>query len=413
MPHEEMIRMRETEFDLAKLLWPVESETFFRDTWEKRSLAIARNEADYYRGLFSLHDVDSVIAFTRPKFLEPADFKKGNSAVHTFVKGLLPEDELLTVPFYPDISEVHKAFRLGQTVILTAMQHRWPPVAALCRQLEAFFGCPVHTNLYLTPKGAQGFDVHFDTHEVFVLQIEGTKHWRTYGSARELPLADERFPVSKERLGPPTQEVFLKAGDLLYLPRGHVHEAFTSESLSLHLTVGVKVYRWTDVLHQALDDLSTQDVRFRGSLPPGLLTDGPAPPAAREHFRELLEALAQNTSADSAMGRLAASFLGKLAPLPGGYFTEVELEEIGLETVLERTPGALCRIMRLEDGRTGLQFPGGQVDGPMKIASTLRFIAQTPRFAVRSLPDDLTDDAKRVLVRRLVRDKLLTISRGP
>ena len=32
---------------------------------------------------------------------------------------------------------------------------------------------------------------HYDTHEVFVLQIAGSKHWRFYGSARELPLPEE------------------------------------------------------------------------------------------------------------------------------------------------------------------------------------------------------------------------------
>jgi hypothetical protein len=31
-----------TAFDLAKLIWPVESEAFFRDTWEKQPLAVPR-----------------------------------------------------------------------------------------------------------------------------------------------------------------------------------------------------------------------------------------------------------------------------------------------------------------------------------------------------------------------------------
>ena len=71
---------------------------------------------------------------------------------------------------------VRRAFDRGKTIILTAMQCRWGPVASLCRRLEERFGCPVHTNLYLTPPGTQGFDPHYDTHEVFVLQIAGGKH---------------------------------------------------------------------------------------------------------------------------------------------------------------------------------------------------------------------------------------------
>ena len=34
----------------------------------------------------------------------------------------------------------------------------------------------------------------------------------------------------------------------------------------------------------------------------------------------------------------------------------------------------------------------------------------TPRFAVRTLPDDLTADGKLVLVKRLVREGLLTVA---
>jgi hypothetical protein len=108
-----------TEFDLATLLRPVEPEEFFRDTWERRPLAVARGDPDYYRGLFFLRDVDSILAFTRPKFLEPADFKKGGPAAHNFVQGWLPDDEPFAVPFYPDLSEVHQAFTRGRTVTPT------------------------------------------------------------------------------------------------------------------------------------------------------------------------------------------------------------------------------------------------------------------------------------------------------
>jgi ribosomal protein L16 Arg81 hydroxylase len=395
------------DFDLAGLLWPIEPAAFFRDTWEKQPLTVARNDPDYYRGLFGLADVDSVIAFTRPKFPEPGDFKPEGPAVRHFVQGCLAEEESSAV-LYPDVAEVHRAFQRGKTLILGAMQQRWPPVAALCRRLEGFFGCPVHTNLYLTPPGSQGFDAHFDTHEVFVLQIEGTKNWRFHGLARELPLAGEWAPLAREGLGPPTLEAVLKPGDLLYMPRGHIHEAFTSDCLALHLTVGIKVFRWLDLLHQALDDLGARDVRFRASLPMGLLTDVQAPaPDAR--FRELLHALVELARADEAALGLAAGFLSKLPALPGAYFAGEAGQGITLDSVLERAPGVICRVFPTQGGQVSLHFPGGRLDGPPRIASALHFIARTPRFAVRSLPDDLTAAGKVVLARRLVLDRCLTM----
>ncbi|HEV3258821.1 MAG TPA: cupin domain-containing protein [Gemmataceae bacterium] len=404
--------MRPEDFDLAKVIHPIEPTTFFRDTWEKRPLHIARNDRQYYRPLFSMDDVDSIVAFTRPKFSNPGDFKPGGAAPRNFIQGCLADDDEEPAAVYPDVAEVHKAYARGKTLILNAMQQRWLPVAVLCRRLEQFFGCPVHTNLYLTPPGAQGFSAHFDTHEVFVLQIEGAKHWRFYAPARELPLAEEWVPLAREDLGPPTQEASMQPGDLLYMPRGHVHEAFTSETLSLHLTVGVKVFRWIDLLRQALTHGSARDVRLRESLPVGLLTDGTVPtPAAR--FRELLHALAESAWADEAVEGMAGAFLGKLAGLPGPFFRTGADPEVGPDTVLERAPGMICRVFPLGRGRVALHFPGGRLEGPAKIASALHFIARTPRFAVRSLPDDLTAEAKQVLVRQLIGDRLLRIAPGP
>ncbi len=405
--------MQGTDWDLPLLLQPIEPETFLRETWEKKPLAVARNDTAYFRTLFALSDIDTVIAFTRPKFSQPDDLKPGGVPTRNFIQGLLADEEMSPTVTYPDVAEVRRVFDRGKTIILTAMQCRWGPVATLCRRLEERFGCPVHTNLYLTPPGSQGFAPHYDTHEVFVLQIEGTKHWRLYGPGREQPLPPEKATFSPDQLGPPTLEAVVRPGDVLYMPRGHIHEAFTSDTLSLHLTVGIKVYRWADLLHQAIDIVSARDVRLRASLPPGLLI-GNAAPSPDGQFRELLQVLVEGARADEAVGRLASAFLGQLTSLPGASFAACfDADKVGPDTVLERAPGALCRIVKLEDGRASLQFPGGSLEGPPKIAAALHFIAHTPRFAVRSLPDDLTTDGKLVLLRRLVRDHLLRVVTTP
>jgi hypothetical protein len=404
--------MPSTDFDLARLLRPEEPEAFFRATWEKQPLAVSRANPDYYRGLFALRDVDEVIAFTRPRFLDPGDLQPGVPEARSFVQGWLPDDEPFPVAVYAGVAEVHQAYARGKTVILRSMQQRWPPLAALCRRLEGVFGCPVHANMYLTPPGAQGFAPHHDTHEVFVLQVEGFKHWRLYGPARALPLEDDRAPVAREQIGPPTREVRLEAGDLLYIPRGHVHEAFTSACASLHLTVGIRVFRWLDLLGQALAGVADRDVRFREALPVGWL-DGGDPAALRAGLRQLLRVLAESARADEAVERLASDFLASLPGLPGGWFAPgPDAEGIELDTVLEKAPGVICRVVRHGD-RAAIEYPGNRVEGPARIATALHFIARTPRFTARSLPDGLTEKARLVLVRRLVRDRLLAVAALP
>lgn len=303
--------MSTPEFSLTKLIHPLDVEAFIRDAWEKRPQVIQRGDPDYYAGLFSLCDVDELIAFTRPKFLEPAAFRPGGGKFHNFVQGFLAEAEPFPLAVYPNVTEVHQAFSQGKTVIITALQHRRASVARLCRDLESFFECSVHANMYLTPPGAQGFDPH--------------------------------------------------------------------------------------------------EVCLRQSLPPGLLTSA-LPACALPQFRKLLHVLVQNAHFTEAVEGLAASFVRGLSPLPSSYFADPdEAAEISPDTVLEKQPGMIHRVEEL-NGHVSLMVPGNRLDGPAKIAAALHFVTRTPRFAVRSLPDDLSEKAKLVLTRRLVDEKFLIVA---
>lgn len=401
--------MPATELDLDRLLAPVGRAAFFEDYWERRPLEIARGDPGYYHGVLTAADLDRVVAFTRPKFLEPDAFAPGPPRAASYVQGWLADRPAREGSYYPGLAELREVQARGKTIVLMAMQHRWPAVASLCRRLEAVFQCPVHSNLYLTPGGAQGFDAHFDPHEVLVLQLDGAKTWRLYGPSRRLPLAEERFQGPKEALGTP-REVHLRAGDLLYLPRGYVHEAFTSERSSLHLTLGINVFRWVDLLHEALAGLAASDERFRESVPPGGLSGRGMPPAQRERFRMLLDALARDAAPDEALRRIGDRFFGALSVLPDAHLVpQAAAPPIDLDTVLEKRPGALCRVLR-EGGWVSIEFPGGRVGGPAKIAGALDFVAAHERFRARALPDDLGDESKLVLARRLLLENLLRVA---
>lgn len=96
--------MHWTAFDLAQLLHPFEVEAFFRDCWERQPHHIPRSDPDYYGGLLSLRDVDDLIAFTRPKFLEPAAFQPGEPRAHNYVQGFLAGAEPFPAAVYPSVA---------------------------------------------------------------------------------------------------------------------------------------------------------------------------------------------------------------------------------------------------------------------------------------------------------------------
>jgi lysine-specific demethylase/histidyl-hydroxylase NO66 len=167
-----------------------------------------------------------------------------------------------------------RLFADGSTLVLQALHRVWPPILEFCQRLAAELGHPVQANAYVTPPQNQGFSAHYDVHDVFVLQIEGEKRWRSHPPVLESPLrdqpwADRKAQVEKRAHEPPLIEAVLKPGDCLYLPRGYLHAATALGGVSTHLTLGVHV--WTryalaeQVMHQALQTLAANPA-VRGSL---------------------------------------------------------------------------------------------------------------------------------------------------
>ncbi|WP_422774762.1 cupin domain-containing protein [Plantactinospora sp. WMMC1484] len=162
----------------------------------------------------------------------------------------------------------------GATLVLQGLHRTWPPLIDFTRELSLLLGQPLQVNAYLTPPGNQGFATHYDTHDVFVLQVDGHKHWQVHEPVLPDPLerqpwggrADEVAAVAD---GPAALDVLLGPGDALYLPRGWLHSARAQDESSLHLTVGVRaVTRYAMV--EALLDLAAEDPRLRASLPFGV-----------------------------------------------------------------------------------------------------------------------------------------------
>ncbi|EWM22263.1 myc-induced nuclear antigen [Nannochloropsis gaditana] len=114
----------------------------------------------------------------------------------------------------------------------------------LAAALEAQFGCLVGVNAYLTPGGTQGLAPHSDPVEIFVIQTEGKKAWRLYAPMGNFALPNQASgDLKQEEIGTPSLEVVLSPGDVLYMPRGTVHQAVAEggreggRAASAHLTL--------------------------------------------------------------------------------------------------------------------------------------------------------------------------------
>ena len=167
-----------------------------------------------------------------------------------------------------NVPRVLEEWQAGATIVLQALHVNWHPLAVFCRLLEEAIGHTVQANSYYTPRGSQGFAVHHDTHDVLVLQVAGEKRWLLYDPLFELPLKHQRYSKALGEHGEPIDDFVLRAGDTLYLPRGWLHQAETSDTDSLHLTIGINAYTWLDAAKSALAE-TEQELAFRHGVEPG------------------------------------------------------------------------------------------------------------------------------------------------
>ncbi len=381
---------------LPELIRPITTSQFFAEFWEQRPLLVA-GEAGRFSSLFSFGDVGRLLRRLRPRPLDGMLLVKGSR--HYDVNWTDPGGS-------PRLDKVRDAWRDGYTIVVNGLGQHWDAVAALAASLQEDLHHPVSVNLYATPAGSQAFDPHYDVMDVFILQLGGSKVWEVRGPARGLPLPDEHAAVRHDRLPPVLLEEELRAGSLLYIPRGHVHAARTTGEASLHLTVGVNVVTWIDLFTAAVAAVR-DDARFRRALPAAFLHE---PGGMGERFLELLAELPRRLKLDDALGRLAEQLIVRTPPLPAGDFLGDEAE-LAPDTVLARRPGVICRVTEGPDYAV-IQYSGGKIVGPAKVAAALRHVAAREAFSFSSLPGDLNEREKLVLARRLIRDGLLEVQRA-
>jgi len=150
-----------------------------------------------------------------------------------------------------DATALTAELRDGATLVLDNVDELHRPVRQIAESLERIFRVRVQVNCYSGWRQSHGFDVHWDDHDVFVLQVSGRKQWKVYGMTRPWPLARD-----SQAADPPAETMWegvLEDGDLLYIPRGWWHVATPLDEPTLHLTVGVNNPTGIDFLFWFVD----------------------------------------------------------------------------------------------------------------------------------------------------------------
>ncbi|CAH2084462.1 unnamed protein product [Euphydryas editha] len=257
-----------TEEGLKVFKWiiaPFSPEDFLDQIWEKKPLHIARKKPKYYSEIISTPSIDTMLRTENIQFTKNIDitsYINGKRETHN------PEGRA-----HPHL--VWDFYLNGCSIRLLNPQTYISRLHLLNATLQEFFNSFVGANAYLTPPDSQGFAPHYDDIEAFILQAEGKKHWRIYKPRENnevLPRTSSKN-FTDDEIGEPVLEVTLEAGDMLYFPRGYIHQGITIDGEhSLHVTISMyQKHAWADLFEKmipaALQIAINENVELRQGLP--------------------------------------------------------------------------------------------------------------------------------------------------
>ncbi|MCX4591227.1 cupin domain-containing protein [Streptomyces sp. NBC_01549] len=249
--------------DAASWAGRLGGDTFLAQTYH-RSYAHFPGTADT-AGLFSWDDLNRIIATQR---LEPPRLRLSMDGemvpLHRYAIPTTNRRAVTWSRIQP--ADFHAQLKDGASLVLDAVEKIHPVVGAAAEGLERFLGTSVQANAYASWTDREGFGLHWDDHDVVVVQVHGSKRWRLYGSTREAPtFRDVESPDRPE--GDPVADIVLAPGDVLYLPRGWWHAVTADQGTeSLHLTFGMVPHTGADLMLWVVDQLRSS-LALRRDIP--------------------------------------------------------------------------------------------------------------------------------------------------
>lgn len=303
------------------LINPLEVTTFFNKFWEKAPFLVQRNDDSFYSKLISFGMIDKMLLDNHVEFTKNIDITSYKEGIR---ETLNPEGRAMP-------GAVWEKYEEGCSIRLLNPQTFLPGIFTLNTTLQEYFHCMVGANVYLTPPNSQGFAPHYDDIEAFVLQVEGKKRWRLYNPRNkneELPRTSSRN-FAQDEIGEPILEKVLQPGDILYFPRGTIHQAYTEPGFhSLHITLSVyQKQSYADLFEKLLPMMLSkaigEDVEFRKGVPLNIWSNlgvvfsdisSKERDQVFRNCRELLKKVVANLPIDEAVDQLAKKFQHEALP---------------------------------------------------------------------------------------------------
>ena len=228
---------------------------------------------DQFEEIMSLDILDSMLSKTNiwnnKNFIMMLDQKKLNYGDYSTISM-----ETTGNNYRPDVNKVQNLVARGASIILNEIEKHNKSLLKIADDLQNLTNGRCQGNLYFSMASHQAFGPHFDLHDVFAIHFEGEKVWNIYENIEKNPINHPVFKLSsedrKKRAGNIIDQVTLRPGDLLYIPRGQYHDALASKNGAIHIAFGLSYFKPIDMMTTLwekfiINDFMREDIGIRPS----------------------------------------------------------------------------------------------------------------------------------------------------
>jgi bifunctional lysine-specific demethylase and histidyl-hydroxylase MINA len=374
---------------LQDLLAPVTPERFFAEYYDRQPLHVPGGAAKF-AAVLDWAGIDALLGMTHvwsEKSLRVVMDSVPVPPVQYSAKAMSRDGAPVLQPV---AAKVQDWVARGASVVMNDVDSLTPGLAAVSRAIEDAGLGKAQANVYISFQSHKAFHSHYDTHDVWAVQVEGEKAWNIWDGRAEWPIAHPIFrgqtqAQHDEAKGRLREKVVIRKGDLLYLPRGWYHDALAEAPDSVHIAYGVHAPLGMDALN-VLTERALYDALFRQPLP---RQDGS--PAARDALAQRLAAIGARLSdlaRDPKVLEVLAAFVRDHRFERGGY--DLQAARAGAPAAGAPAPGARFRVIGAarpvrRGNEFGLKTESGVIAMSMPEIEAAAWILARPEIAEAEL----------------------------
>ncbi len=378
------------------LLQPISEYEFSQNYWGKKALYLEGSK-DKFSDLFNWQKLNEIL----------------NSNISPHPAIILAKSGAKSTP--KNHRELIEALRNGSTAVVQNIDQYDSKLSDFLDQISYELVHNTRFNLYLSFPSKAGYLTHYDTHDVFIFQISGKKKWRIFSETIKNPL----FVQKKHGVSIPREDCIyidqvLTEGDLLYIPRGHWHDAIATEELSVHLTLAAFPRTGIYFMNWIMNEL-TEILEFRNNFPLIYPSDRESSIRAKyhEHINTLKKQLIQFLEEPNLIDNFYNYIVSNTTSRPNfglPYINGIENAD-KLKTLNFRRPPRIFRLIS-EESSIFIVFNGKKITLPSICSSIIEFVFSQEFFNYEGLKlnSNLDDVDILKLINLLLEEEIIIVN---